>query len=286
MWTLLVSCAFIWGFSFFFIKKGLIAFDAHEVALLRISITAVILSPLLLFKKFRVIPKGNWKWIVAVGLLGSGIPPFLFSEAQVYVDSSVAGILNSLTPVFTLLIGILFFKSKYGIIQIIGLLIALLGALALVFLKSDSTSSVHIMSLLIVLATICYAGCVNIVKSKTSSVHPISLTIYSFIIIGIPALIALSFTNISEQFDHPQILLSFGSVAALAIFGTGLATILFYYLVSISSALFSSTVTYLIPVVAIVLGTMDHEAISILHFLSLALILLGVYLVGKKKKLQ
>lgn len=285
-WVLLIVCAFIWGFSFFFIKKGLIAFDSHEVALLRISITAIVLSPLLLIKRFRVVPKGSWLWIAAVGILGSAFPPFLFSEAQIYVDSSVAGILNSLTPVFTLLIGIVLFKTKYKAIQIVGLSVALAGAMALVFLGSEKTGTVHIMSLLIVAATICYASSVNIVKSKTFQIHPISLTIYSFVIIGIPALIALPFTSFSEHLNHPQVELAFGSVAALAIVGTGLATILFYYLVSISSALFSSTVTYLIPIVAIILGNLDQEQISGLHILSLMLILLGVYLVGKKRRLQ
>ena len=283
-WILLIACAIIWGFSFFLIKKGLISFSANEVALLRISVTAIFLSPLLLFKKFRKVKRNEWQWVVLVGLLGSGIPPFLFAKAQQTIDSSVAGILNSLTPLFTLFLGVLIFKVKSSLTQFIGIILGLIGAIYLSFLATGISGSINLSALFIVLATFCYALSVNIVKSKASQIHPITLTVNAFLIIGIPAFVLLQFTNFYSNASIPEARNSIVAIIALGVIGTAFATVLFYYLVSISSALFSSTVTYLIPIVAIILGALDNEIIQSQYFICLVLILAGVYLVSRKTK--
>ena len=266
-----------------FIKKGLLAFTPNQLALLRISVTSIVLLPLLLLKKYRITNKKLWPWIIVIGLLGSGIPPFLFSKAQLYIDSAIAGILNTLTPVFTLIIGIILFKNKAVKIQIIGLFTALFGAVILITLGAGSINTFHYMALLIILATLCYASSVNLVKEKANKINPIALTVNSFLVIGFLAMIALPFTEIERTANHPEFVTSLVSILLLSIVGTAIATILFYKLVSKSSALFSSTVTYLIPVVAIILGLLDNEKITFFHLIGLSMILLGVYLIGKKK---
>ncbi|MEM7101568.1 MAG: DMT family transporter [Bacteroidota bacterium] len=278
-WVILIFLAVVWGSSFILIKKSLIAFAPEQVACFRITISALAFLPIFLIR-FKEIKPQEWKYLIIVGLTGSGIPAFLYATAQTEVNSSVAGILNSLTPLWTLVLGIFLFKQKAILARIIGVMIGLMGAgLLILFGEQATVGGNPWYGLFIVLATLCYGTSANTVKTYLQTTHPLTLSAGSFLIIGPPALIYLGFTDVLTVFEtHPDVWLSFGSVTILALVGTVMASILFFHLVQLTNAVFGSSVSYLIPIVALVFAAADGEVLTYLHFLGMLLILLGVYL--------
>ena len=273
----------VWGSSFILIKKSLIAFSSNEVGLLRIGISALAFLPVALSSFKKITPK-DIKLLLLVGLAGSGIPSFLFPLAQTQISSSVAGLLNSLTPLFTLILGIFFFGNGFKWTKVGGVLIGLVGAaLLILFGSSIGNDPVSWFSLFAVLATICYAISVNTVGTYLQHLKPITTSATSFLMIGIPALVYIAFFS-----DIPNTVLtdehgwqSLGYVSILALVGTVLSTIIFYQLVRISNALFASMIAYVIPIVALGWGALDGEMISFYHLIGMGLILMGVYLSRK-----
>ncbi len=273
----------VWGSSFILIKKSLIAFSSNEVGLLRIGISALAFLPIAI-SSFKKITSKDLKFLIIVGLAGSGIPSFLFPLAQTQISSSVAGLLNSLTPLFTLILGILFFGNSFKWSKVGGVLIGLAGAaLLILFGSSVGNDPVSWFSLFAILATVCYAISVNTVGTYLKHLKPITTSATSFLMVGIPALIYIICCS-----DIPSTVLtdehgwqSLGYVTVLAILGTVLSTIIFFQLVRISNALFASMIAYVIPIVALGWGALDGELISFYHFIGMALILIGVYLSRK-----
>jgi len=249
---------------------------------LRIAISSLAFFPLFIWH----IKKVDWsklKYYAIVGLAGSGIPAILFANAQMHISSSVSGILNSLTPLFTFVFGILFFNTGGTLRRFIGVLLGLVGAGILILFGKEMGQSGHIIyGMMIVLATMCYATSVNTVKKHLQDVHPIALSAVSFQIIGIPAYLILWKTDFigTVQYDH-EALISLAYLFVLAIVGTVIATILFFGLVQKTDALFGSMTTYIIPIMAVFLGFLDGEVFSILHVLGMGCILIGVYLSRK-----
>jgi drug/metabolite transporter (DMT)-like permease len=285
-WCILIALALIWGSSFILMKRGLNVYTSDEVAALRIFIAFLFLSPLI-FKHVKKPLLKHWPAFLGMGMLGNFLPAFLFTKAETVISSSLAGMLNSLTPLFTLLLGVLLFKSKTKLINGIGILIGLVGAIGLLTVgKTEDMNNNLSYGLYVVLATFFYALSVNIIKKFLNEVPSITATVWALMLIGPPAGIYLfGCTDFTVRLQNdPAALNSLGYVTILAVFGTAISVIIFNVLIRNTNALFASSVTYLIPIVAMCWGLFDKEAVLPMHFIWIALILLGVYLVNKKPK--
>lgn len=284
-WGLLLLLGVVWGFSFLFIKRGLVAYDAYQVGAIRIFFAFISFIPMFFFLGIKV-PRRKVPLVGLSALLGSGLPPFLFAVAQTRIDSSVTGILNSLTPLFALITGFVVFKVAARWNHLVGVLLGLVGTVIVVLIKSDGTFEFNFgYSLLIILATLFYGTNANIIKSWMHDIHPIHIALCTFAITGPIAGVYLFTTDFLEVTrTHPNAFQSLGYLAALAIFGTSYALILFNYLAFRTSALFATMVTYIIPAVAVIIGVFDGERVGIVHFIGLALILSGVYVSSIKRK--
>lgn len=283
--VLLVILALIWGSSFKLIKEGLIALSPLQLAGLRIGIAGMVFWPIV-FSHLRKLRKEDIKWAVLAGFLGSGIPAFLFAISQTKVSSSAAGALNAMTPLFTLIIAAAFTGYQMTRPKVLGVLTGLIGALLIIFIRSDGNFEADFkFALLIVLATVCYGVNINLIKSKLISYKPLVIATVPLFAVSVAALIAFFGSGGTEVLTdlHGQNLRSVAAIVFLGILGTSIALILFNRLIQLTDALFSSSVTYLIPVVAMVIGWMDNEDISSYQIIGLALILLGIYLINRRK---
>lgn len=284
-WIILIVLSLVWGSSFILMKQGLIAFTSDEVAALRIAIAFVFLSPLLIkhYKNFNL--KKNLKGLLLMGVFGNFIPAFLFTKAETEISSSLTGMLNALTPLFTVLLGALIYKTKIKNSQLLGVTVGLVGAVMLLGFNNDAESSKNLnYSLLVVAATFCYAISVNGIKHYLSDVNSVAASVWSFTIIGPMALVYLfSSTNFQDHLlQHPSGFSSFGFICILAIVGTALSIIIYNNLIKQAGTVFAASCTYLIPIVAVGWGVLDGEIIGTIQLLSVAVIILGVWLINKK----
>ncbi len=287
-WTVLVLLAFIWGSSFILMKRGLNTFDHTQVASLRILISFIFLSPIII-KNVKKIKSRQWINILIAGLLGSGIPAYLFTKAQTHINSSLSGMLNSLVPLFTVIIGISFFKLKITKLKLIGVGLGLIGALGLLGAGQGSGISNTDLSYgaFVVLATICYAININFIKTKLAEVHSLNITSFGFLLIGPLAGIHLFSTDFLETLKVEESAMeSLGYIALLAIFGTAFAVILFNMIIKRVSPVFASSVTYIIPIFAILWGFFDGETILVSQLAFIGIILMGVYMVNRENSLE
>jgi len=283
-WLLLFFLSLIWGSSFILIKKSLLAFSPLEVGALRICIASIAFLPFLL-RQLKDVPWNNLRYFIIVGFAGSGIPAFLYAIAQTEVDSSVAGVLNSLTPIFTLLIGLIIFKATFKWLQLWGILLGFLGACLLIILRNGWQLSAEVnYALLIVVATLCYGISVNVVNYKLSAYKPLLISSISFILTGPLSFIYLLTTDIlTDVTQHPDGYVSLISIAVLSLVGTFYSTIIFYKLVQNTNPVFASSVSFVIPIIALLWGYVDGEILSIYHVISMACILVGVLFIRKAK---
>ena len=281
----MIGLSLIWGSSFILMKRGLEDFPSDQVAAIRMATSFLCLFPFVMFHASKI-KSYQWKYIFATGLLGNGIPAFLFTAAQTHVPSFIAGMLNSLTPVFTMAIGYFIFKTEVTINKILGVALGLAGTVSLILVSSDgSIGSVTWYPLLIVAATICYGISVNIIRNKLHDVASIHISGFALMIVGPPTGIYLFTTDFTERLsNNPHALVSLGYVLLLAIFGTAVSIVIFNRLIKSSGALFASSVTYLIPIVAMLWGLVDGEKPGLFHLAAMGAILGGVYLINLKKK--
>ncbi|MCU4175579.1 DMT family transporter [Carboxylicivirga sp. N1Y90] len=281
--SILMLLAFVWGSSFILMKIGLKSFDSMQAATLRIGFASLFLMPYSI-KHLKNLKKKDLKALLIAGFIGSFIPAFLFTKAQTRIDSALAGMLNSLTPVFTFLVGLIFYHLKFKGAQLIGIILGLLGALGLITSGSDiSISNINSYAFFIVLATICYAFNINVVKTQLTHLSGVQITALSFFFTG-PVAIAYFFTTDFQSVTHsPNWGIHLGALALLGILGTAVAMLLMNTLIRYTSAVFASSVTYIIPIFAIAWGLMDGEIITIYHLLFMSVILIGVYLINRKK---
>jgi drug/metabolite transporter (DMT)-like permease len=284
-WLLLALLTVIWGTSYILIKKSLIAFSPLEVACLRIGISFVVSVPFAI-KALQVIPKEKFFTVLQTGVFGSGIPAFLFALSMTKSGSAVNGILNSLSPLWTLLIGYYLFKVNITKQKTLGVIIGFLGALILVLGKRGGNFQVDMVySFLPVLATFCYGMSTNITKQKLQNQNPVYATSLAMSIIGVPAVtILFLFTGAPAKILSGQVWISLASVSVLSIFGTLIAWMFFYRLVQRTDALFAASVTYIIPMVAIAWGLLDGEVLTLMQLGGMILILTGVYFTTYQKK--
>ena len=283
-WLYLAILSLVWGSSYILIKKTLIGLSPLQLGSLRIIFTTIILLAIG-FPSLNKIPKNKWKWIFLTGYIGSFFPSFLFAFAQTEIDSGVAAILNSLTPLATLLIGLGFFKFIIDSKQIVGVIIGLIGSFLLIYEGSTINPDQNLLLVaFIIVASICYATSVNILKAHLQEVPAISIALGNFLCILPPALIILFSSgflsiNISES---PEVQNSLFYILILAIFGSAFAKVLFNRFIQIASPVFASSVTYTLPIVAIMWGYLDGESINNRQLLATAIILVGVYLANRK----
>jgi drug/metabolite transporter (DMT)-like permease len=281
--TILLLLAFVWGSSFILMKIGLKSFSSEQAAGIRMLLAAIVLLPYTL-KHFRKLQKKDIRSILVAGFIGSFIPAFLFTKAQTRIDSALAGMLNSLTPVFTLIVGILFHNVKFKRNQVFGLVLGLIGAIGLIaYGKEISVLNVNSYSLLIVLATVCYAVNINEIKSRLAHLSGVQVTSLAFFFTLPASIVYLLTTDFSTVIVNPNWHIHFLALATLGIVGTAFAMLLMNSLIRHVSPVYASSVTYIIPVFAIFWGVADGEQITVVQLLCVALILLGVFLINKRK---
>ena len=264
-------------------KIGLKSFTNEQVAGIRILLASLVLLPYSI-KNLKHLKKKDVKSLLIAGFLGSFIPAFLFTKAQTQIDSALAGMLNSMTPVFTLLVGMLFHRTKFLLLQVLGLAMGLLGAVGLITSGNGlEIGHVNPYALLIILATCFYAININEVKARLSHLSGMQITSLSFFFTGPAALIYLLTTDFAPALENPSWPIHLLALTGLGIIGTALAMVLMNSLIRYSSAVYASSVTYIIPIFAIMWGILDGENITVLHLACMLFILLGVYLINKKK---
>ena len=276
-WILLALLSIIWGSSFILIKKSLEHFNPYEVGALRVLIAGLVLLPVAIMN-IRKFPKKNLKWLLLAAITGNFIPMFLFPIAETEVSSSIAGIINSMMPIFVIIVGALLWKFQTTKRQIIGVLISFSGACILAFSGGEGGEFKLIPILLLLLATLLYAISTTTVKSKLSDIPAkiLSAFVFSFVLI-FPSLIALVFAGFFNELKMDNnLLVGLGFVSLLSVFGTGLAMMLNYRLLSVSTPLFASTVTLLMPVVAIIWGILDGEKLTSMQVFGSVIILAGL----------
>jgi len=283
-YCILIFLSFVWGSSFILIKKALIAFDPVEVACLRLSISSLAFAPLLVWQ-FKEVDWRKWKAFLAVGLTGSGVPAFMYATAQTEISSTMSGVLNSLTPIFTLIVSILIYKNPFNPSKVQGVVLGFAGA-AMLFVLGDSGSkgSNQWYGLFVVMGTFCYGFSSNIVQHNLQGIRSLVISAVSFCLLGPPALAYLFTTDVIRDITtHEYGYQSLAAITFLALVGTVMASILFYYLVQVTDAVFSSTVAFIMPLVAILWGIFDGEIFLLTDLLGMMLILGGVYLIKRKK---
>ena len=297
-WFLLILLSLIWGSSFVLMKRGLETFTSEQVAALRIVIAFLFLLPLLI-KHYKINLKKYWFGILLMGVFGNLIPAFLFTKAETGISSALTGMLNALTPVFVIIIGVVLFKNKVTLYQTIGVIIGFIGALLLVgFDSGDNHGNVTILcALLVVIATLCYAISVNSIKKYLSDINAISATVWAFTFIGLITIISPFIFDLFlpiEKQNHlwvdilhrlttlPNAWISLGYIGVLAIVGSAISVILFNILIKKSTPVFAASCTYLIPIVAIMWGLFEEEKIVWQQAIAVLVVLIGIWLINKK----
>lgn len=282
-WLLFLLLCFIWGSSFILMKEGLKQLTAYEVAAIRMLSAGLVLLPFAV-RSFKRMQKKDLGLLVLTGVLGSFIPAILFCVAETQIDSALAGMLNALTPFFVILIGAVFFQSRVAVQKMIGVLVGFSGMLLLfVSQKSGSGNSNVFFAGLIVVATLSYGFNVNMTNRYLKHVGSLDIAAIAFVSLIPASLAVLFYTGFAQhQLTDLAVLQSISAAAVLGIFGTAIASILFYMLLKRAGTLFSTMVTYGIPFVAIGWGLFAGEAIGLLQVAGLGVILTGVYITNRQ----
>ena len=282
-WYLLSFLGCVWGSSFILMQFGLKGVNSIQLGSLRILFAALFLM-IVGYKHITKIPLYKWKYIALTSLFGTFIPAYLFAIALSKIDGSVSAILNSLTPLNTLLVGLFFFGLDVQRRQIFGVIIGFIGCVLLVlFGDGENTTENYYYAILIVIASLFYGINVNFIKKYLSDLKPLTISTGNFLIMLFPALLVLYFSDFFAIATDEKVVTSLGFIAVLGIVGTGFSNILFFRLIQLSSPVFASSVTYIIPVVAFILGffVMD-ETLSLLQGLGALIVLVGVYFSSRK----
>ena len=283
-WGTLIILSVIWGSSYILIKKGLTGLTPVQLGSLRVIITTILIAPIG-YNKIKHIPKNKMKWVAISAFVGSFFPAYLFAFAETEISSSVTAVMVSLTPLFTLLISVIVFGEELLKKQVIGVIIGFLGIVVLINNELISSSFNILYVMFIVLAAFCYAVNANLLKYKLPNIPALGIVFMSFIFMFIPAFTVLFFSGFpfSDFTSNPLILESIVYIVILALFGTAIAKVMYIKLLAISTPVFSVSTTYLMPVVAIFWGLLDGEEFKLTQFIGTSIILIGVYLVTKKK---
>jgi drug/metabolite transporter (DMT)-like permease len=280
-WVVLGLLSLIWGTSYILMKKGLESFSSFQIALLRVFITFLSLLPVAI-RNIKKINRENILSIAIIGILGNAIPAFLFPMAETRIESSLAGMLNSLSPVFTLLLGVSVYKRESSGAQITGVFLGLLGAIGLLW---DGSFTFNYYGLFVVLATVLYGFSSNEV-SRIKGLSGLQITSLAFFIVGPVAGVFLMFSDFSHAVETEHWVRNLGFIAILAIVGSAIALAVFYLLIRDTSPVFASVVTYFIPVVATLWGLKDNEHLTSSMLVSVVFILAGVFIINRPDLLK
>ena len=283
-WVILIVLSLVWGSSFILMKEGLKAFSSDEVAALRITMATVVLLPFA-YKYRQISFSKTWKGLVLMGVFGSLLPAFLFTKAETRISSSLTGMLNALTPLFTIILGRLLFGQHFTKNKFIGVAIGFIGAVCLILFGDDAEDSSNVMySLLVVLATLFYALSVNGIKAYLYDTDSMAATVWSFMLIGpVAAAYLFSSTDFTTNLtQNPHGWASFGFVSILGIVGSAISVVIYNTLIKQAGVVFAASCTYLIPVVAIGWGLYDGETVHSLQFAAIGVIILGIWLINRK----
>ncbi len=284
-WSMLILLSLIWGSSFILIKRGLEVFSPIELGSLRIASASLFLAPIAISRFYRI-KRNHLALLFIIGLMGSLLPAFFFAIAQTRLNSSLTGVLNALTPLFVLMMGIFFFKQKYVPGKLVGMIIGFAGTVALILSGSSGQfSNFNYYALFVVLATIFYGVNLNVIKYYLADLKALTITSVSLLFMGpLAGMVLFGFTPFMDTMQYTEgAWLAFGYVMTLGVVGTALALIIFNNLVQMTTPVFTSSVTYIIPIVAVIWGVVDGEELYLVHYISMAAILAGVYLVNRKR---
>jgi len=284
-WVYLILLSLVWGSSFILIKKALLGLTPLQLGGLRIVFASLILF-LFGYRSLKTINPKDWKWIIAAGLLSSFFPPFLFALAQTEIESGVTSIFNSVVPLLTTVVGIVAFGAIVTKRQILGVVIGLLGTLALVVsgmeFKPDRN---YAYAIFILISALGYAFNINIIKKHLAHLSPLAVTTGSFAVAFFPALLLVSLSGVFPEFENNEAMhTALWYLLTLAVIGTSIANIFFNKLIQLSSPVFAASVTYLIPLVALLWAVWDGETMNGYQLLGGLIILLGVWLVNRRKR--
>lgn len=281
----LITLSLIWGSSFILIKKALNGLDPIQVGAARTSIAGVMLV-IIGWKSIIQIPRSKMLWIAISGFLGSFFPAFLFAYAQTEIDSAISAILNSTVPLLTLIIGSIVFSISFSRNQLLGVILGLAGAIALISTSMDANPSQnYLYAILVLIACLCYASNVNIIKRHLQNVRPLGIAAGNYLFILVPSLTLFLWDGgLSLDYGDAVILESLGYIVVLCVFGTVAAKIMFNKLVQITSPVFASSVTYLMPVVGLSWGLLDGERFTLYQLIATITIILAVVLVTRERR--
>lgn len=281
-WLLLVFLSLIWGSSFVLMKLGMEVFSDDQVAALRLVFAFAFMLPMWFFR-YRKEQWKHWPALLVSGVFGNLFPAFLFTFAETQVSSVQAGMLNSFTPLATLLLGGIFWQVKAGKNGILGVFLGLGGAAGLFIFSESEGTSLWIYSGAVILATLMYGLSVNVIRQYLHDLDPVTITMWSMTWCGVPALLYLTTTDVASVISLGE-----GSgkalffIGILGVVGSAISVILFNQLIQRSSALFASSVTYLIPMVSLFLGLLYRETVHPGQIASMLLILSGIWVMNKR----
>ena len=287
-WIYLCLLALVWGSSFILIKKGLVGLTALQVGSLR-SVFASLFLLIIGFKSLKHIKGKQWKWIAFSGFFGTFFPAYLFSFAETEIDSAIVSILNSTTPLLSMLVGIALFEAAFVRKKFVGVMVGLAGTTALIWSGATvNPDQNYWYSLLVILASLFYGFNANVIKKHLQSLPALAITTGNFMVIAIPALVVLAGTGFfsAEVLTAPDVPLSLFYIGILGVIGTGAALIVFNKLIQISDPVFSTSVTYLVPIVALSWGILDGEKFTLFQLLSGVIIIVGVLIVNSRNKIR
>jgi drug/metabolite transporter (DMT)-like permease len=285
-WIYLLLLSLIWGSSFILIKKGLLGLSPFQLGSLRTIFTGFILFAAG-YGSLKNIPRKKWKWLALSGFLGSFFPAYFFAIAETEIDSAIASILNSLVPLNTIIIGFVLFKIPSTKRQVLGVIVGFIGTIMLIMKGADlNPNQNYWFAGFVICSTLMYASNTNIIKKHLQDVRPVAIATANYVFIVIPAFVILVFDGFFSKttFTKDHFLESVGYVFILSLFGTALAKIFYNKLVQISTPVFASSVTYLMPVIALGWGLLDGESFGLSQIGATVLILFGVYLSHRRKK--
>lgn len=281
-WGIFILLSLIWGSSFILMKVSKQGLNGIQIGALRIFFAGLVFFPFALFHLFAI-PARKLMLVLLSGLLGNLLPAFLFAVAiEKKIDSSLAGILNSLTPLLVIILGLVFFKTGLQRKKLVGVIIGFAGLLLLSVAKGGISLQNWTYASLIGIATLLYAINVHIAARYLKEVHPLKMATVSLAGMSIPAgIIAWQQGTFSLIMNNDNSMMAAGASALLGIVGSAFATVLFYDLIKRAGGLFASLVTYGIPVVAIGWGLVAKEPVTLVQVGCLGLILGGVWVANR-----
>ena len=284
-WFYLAILSIVWGSSFILIKKSLIGLTPLQLGAIRTLFAAIFLF-VIGFKSIKTIKKEEWKWVALSAFAGTFIPAFLFAFAETEIDSAITSVLNSTTPLMTLILGSIVFSITFNRSQLLGVMVGLIGSAILILAGANANPNQNYWyALLVIIASICYATNVNIIKRYMQNISPMAIANGNFLVLILPAIGVLSFSGFFriETLNNEDVHMSLLYAGILAVIGTGIAKVLFNKLVQMSTPVFATSVTYTIPMVALIWGLIDGESFTFIQIIASLIIILGVYLANRKK---